>query len=688
MRPALIHPELTLSLSPPRLRALLAKFGAPAGIGKTSAPSKLVRALYVGDVPEATCDAFATIARFVHGVGQDAILEAAAVTRYTFPARAADEGPADRVAGLLLDAGPALAVLRRATIRLDRLLVTIPSYELVGTPCSVPATIHLEKTLRAELADSLRDFWTVIDADGRLHAAIFYDAPPNLDLTWEDGAPVRRLAQSLRVAIVRVDPTLGRFFLTTARPQHLVPLARAFGAALYGDAAFFGLGPSMSFKKLLELGQAGFAALPLPEGVESWDIVGCQWMKGDGTRHEARGPDALGALEKDLHVAGGYFSRITLRVVVRESQTPVDVFMQLPHTLTVSDLRHEVVARSAVAAIDGFRVGVLSDDAHTLAPWVHPEWRWREVLGDGAFDELVKRKVLIRVKTGALGSKDARTLARAMRVTKVPGERGVSYATPEDFSLPARDVCDDETEMWQLAEEHLKKGMRAGLGLTAVAKQQEIEGVVDLGHLVGKSGRVRVLYTMGKPPKRLVRDVRDACKLGTLPLYLVPEGRRLAEASVHQVELTLLEQFGLGDMTAVLRRIVEEMGLEEEVAIAGEGKDAGAEMRAELVYDRGVGRLWLTGVALDALPDLARRMLVFLVENEPKVVSVRELGNAMSPATLNPDVMVRQTRQSLTRWIAACFAAAGKPVPEGVLARLIVKEGKGGYRLGVTVAVR
>jgi hypothetical protein len=684
MRPALVHPELTLSLSPTRLRAIFAKLGAPSALGKASAPWKIARALFTGELAHATKDAFATIARFSHDAGRDAILEAADVVGYAVHPLAVKEGPADLAASLVLDRDEAasLAVLRRATIRIDRLHVPVPSYDLAGVPRAFAARFDLEAKLRLELGEDLRDAWSVVDDDGCLHAVIFYDAPPSLALAWEDGAVVRKAARSLRADIVRVDPNVGRFSLTTARPRHLVSLARAFGAALYADTGFFGLGPSMSFKKLLELGRAGFAELALPDGLESWDIVGCQWMKGDGSRHETRGPDALGALERNAHVAGGYFSRITMRITPRGSQTPVDVFMQLPHMLTVSDPRHEANAREAVFAIDGFRTGALADDAHTLAPWVHPEWRWREVVGDAAFEALLTKKLLVRVKTSAVASKDARTLARAVRVTQIPGERGTSYATPEDWSLPARDVRDDETEMWELTSDRVNDVMRAGLGLTPIAKPQAIDGVVDLGHLDAKSGRVRIVYAMQKPPKRLARDVRDACKLGTQPLYLVPEGRRLTEASVHQVELTLLEQFGLGDMKDVLRRIVQEVGLEEEIAI-----EARTEMRAELTYERSVDRLWLSGVALDALPDLARRMLVFLIESAPKVVSVRELGHAMSSATMNPDVMVRKTRRGLRRWIEQCFVAVGKALPKDAVERVIVKEGRGGYRLGVTFAI-
>ena len=68
-------------------------------------------------------------------------------------------------------------------------------------------------------------------------------------------------------------------------------------------------------------------------------------------------------------------------------------------------------------------------------------------------------------------------------------------------------------------------------------------------------------------------------------------------------------------------------------------------------------------------------------------MSVHELGGAMSPTTLNPDVMVRQTRKELARWVEDCLRAAGRKVDAGVLARLVIKEGRGNYRLGIAARV-
>ncbi len=695
--PALIHPETSLALSPARLRALLAATGAARAVARKE-PLDIARHLFEGEHPSEVIAAFAAVERFTQGEGPSALDEGARLAGYAVPASASAEGPADVAADVVLaarakgEAGAAARkALARAHVRMDRFLVARPSYELVGDAGATArpfrdAARELERLLVAWQKGSFRALWLAEGDDGRLHAAVLYVAPPAPVLAWPPdakgraSAPSRVLTPRVLADIVRIDRAEARFLATPAREPHLSPLARAFGGALYADVNHYGLRPSFSFKTIQALGAAGFARHPRPPGVRAWSIVGCQWDSGREERIEARSDDALASLEARTAVHGGYFPRLTLRVEPeakgKEKTAPVDLFLQLPHLVTVSRPRHEALARAAAKALGVFDPGALPDDVRTLAPWVHFEWRWREVLGDDAFELLMRTKIIARVKAKkGVGSPEHRWLGSSVKLTPLAGE-DIELATPLDFSLPAFEVEPGEAHAWRLDDAALARHLGAVMGLRP-GSQGSVPGVLALGALVVKSGRAQVYYAAAPPPPGVVASIRAACKLGTTPVVCVPRGKRLPDEGLAQVEMDLHEQFGVAGTTGLVTgRMATALGVEDEV----EAWRLAAPEEA-LVLDRKKKKAWLVGVEL-LLVEGTYRLLERLVIEAGRVVDVRTLGEYISAAASDSDVVVRKRRVRLMAQIAKSFAEARRLLPKEA-ELLVLIEGRGGYRLGV-----
>ena len=716
MGPALVHPEIALALSPERLRALMGP-GARGALA-SKAPLEIARQLFAFALADDLVARFRTVERLANGFGPEALVECARIAGLALDPRAIREGAADVAADVVLasctkSAGRARGeraarTLARARIRLDRFFLPRSSYELVGVVTApAPAApndardhardhatddeARLAGRLRDWLGDAYRALFLVEDDRQRLHAAVLYEAPPIALIAWprdsrgRAGAPHRVAHAPLLADIVRIDRAAKRILVTPAREAHLLPLARAFGVALHGDAAHYSERPSFSFKTLQAMGAAGFARHPRPLGVAAWAVIGCQWDSGREERIEVRSDDALSSLEAQTRLDGGYYPRVTLRV---ECDAPadaspsargvVDLFVQLPHRITVSDPALEDVARRAASSLGILEPGALPDDLATLAPWVHFEWRWREAFGDAAFAALVKRKILTRARAGkGVASTAHRPLGSSVKLTRVPGE-DLHFATPLDFSVPAFDAREDATEAWRLDEDALARHLRAVMGLRPPSGTR-VEGVMDLGTLVVKSGRARVFYAATRPRKGLVAAMRAACKLGVTPLVCVPRGRRLEGEGLVQVELDLHEQIGVAATTALVTgRIASALGVGDEI-----DPWRLAEPDEALVLDRRTKRAWLTGVLLVHLAEGAYRLLERLAIEGGGAVGVKELGAYVSGAASDVDVVVRKARARLPQQVARSFAAAGVVLPEGLVETLAVIDGRGEYRLGV-----
>jgi hypothetical protein len=639
-------PEIVRCLSAPVLRALLDAFGAPAS--PKNAAVDVARALFEESAPAKLARAAPLLARLGTRSGLRAIVEAARAVRDARADAWSATEPVDVVATLLVEGATAKGRARRAAkrlldlalLRVERELPERATYELLaGRPLAHEDVV---RALRKALGRALREAWHHVGADGALRVALF-------------------MAQG-HVDLVRVSPDGARVAVTPAIPEQLSAYVHALGLSMR---------PSLTLKLLHDLDAAALARVALPPGVRSISVVALRWRFPNGARIEIRAEDAL-AIAQALGAAGaGYVDRATIRV--ETDDRAADAFLQLPHRVEIADRAREPVVRAAIAALGVFEPGARPDDARSLAPYEHPEWRWRGVVGDEGFARLVARGLLARVTVAHVATEDMRMHGASYVVRRVPGGGG-EYALAEDRAYGARVVAPEDRVAWRLDRDALAGAMRADLGAApaAAASAIAVDGVLDLGVVALASGKLRFAFAMAAPPRGWLASVRRACGIGVTPVVLVPRGHAAGIDGVAVVELDVPEQLGVAGAGRALGRAAEALGVPHEV-------ERWRTCEEDMVIDAAAETVWIAGTAV-ALSDNAYRLLVLLAR-AGRVVATKALGARIS-ASGYPDEVARRAKRQLEKDAGAALAARGVAWP---VERLVVAEGKKGYRLGVAV---
>ncbi len=265
--------------------------------------------------------------------------------------------------------------------------------------------------------------------DGVLHAAILHRGAAAFSVTDEDDRVRARTQRSTVCDLVRWDAVNGRASFSLAIPLFLVEWRDALAAAAGVPLRVEDL--PWTLKLLHERGSAVFAKTKLPPGVLSVEVVACEL--DDGTRLGARGAKALDALHARFG-HGGYIWRATFRFVIAGAPRPVDATIELPNKLLLSEPRWEPVIRAAFQALGLTEPGVLADDLASLAPFVHPEWRWVSLLGRTALDRARAEKVPVR--RTLTGQGEPRAIGSGGRCTRRTISKGRRTSTPSPTTPP------------------------------------------------------------------------------------------------------------------------------------------------------------------------------------------------------------------------------------------------------------
>jgi len=714
MRLSLLSPELVLAADPKLLRALLASCGGRRLAALVSTRrATTARELWGRHVHTEVAEVFDELARWATPNGRDALVEAARDARVDHAGWEQME-PVDLAAKILTDrARQTRGLPWRARLRLARLPHERPTYELRGVE---PRRIAEER--RDALAAGLRgvasgwsEAWIVHDDEsGDVHGVLLYGAreAPRADAFW-------------------LRPSEARLAVTTARPQRLEAYGAAWGRALYEDEGFFLRAPSLTLKPLQALGAAGLAAAKLPAEVKRARVVECQLDTGETDRIEARGPNALARLEPLLR-AGGHPTRATVRFDIEDEDRPVDALLQLPHRIDVgwggvagAGARGPRLAREALAALGLLSPGTMADDVTTLLPLVHPEWRWRELVGDAGLEAMQGAGVLERVAGRATRRASAPNLRWMGRnAIAFPLFRNVPwrephpessehtkdiwrkwekvgqelarqtwyYVVPDDWSIQAVAVSQDEMDMLRLSVGALMRKGRREMGLERGERPKLPKGVLWVGDLRLEQGVVRVFYVVRAAPSEadrltLGRAITKATGFGRA-VALVPAGRKLGGGFV-ELELTVAEQLGAASWRSKMREAVMALGLEDQVPAP-----LLAPQDARLVLDPRCERAVLDGVTLEAMGESGYRLLLALAQRGPgaEPAPTRVTDRAISGARLTEGA-TRNAVWRMPRWIEKSFEAVGKPVPDDVKRDGLVRATgrKGGWTLTVKAHV-
>ena len=679
-----VPPRLSLSIARPRFASLLAAFDVtlPADV-LDGPPLAFARALWGLRASDRFADAIDLLDLFACDAGSSAIRDAARAAARTLPRHLP---PADLAAVLLTRAAVGDeydGVLERALHAFARIVTRSFAFELVASsPRAAADPAQFEHAIAELLQRDLVAVWHAIDARGSLHVAVVRRGHARATFGGAGASLDRHARRERSVDVVRVDVAEGRIVVCTDEPSLERAYAAAAGSALFGDAAFFADTPSYSLKSLVALGHEALAARRFP-GVSRVRIVDIAWDDGAGVTHTAHGSDALAAFEKLGGAGGGYVTAALFRLDVPNVARPVDVAVRLPDRAHYRTPRHEPLARAALDALGVFAPGTLPDDAYTLAPWIHAEWRWRKVLGEERFERLRAAGVLVPAKTRMVGGPEMGKYGWSYVSFDLQHEPGKKYAVAMDPALRSRDLEPDELRMWSLDRAAVARALARDLGTEPAEPDPAVaDRALDLGVVHGEeiSLRVFALLRSPGPAARALSLAMDRAAGASHVVVLLPEGRTLGSGV--EIGLTLPELFGDSVIAAkVFAGVEKKKGLKRAVVPAC--KLVAADVR--FVGEERTGRIWLDCHEL-VLPDGARKLLLGTARGGGSPVPSTTLAQQMSP-NRRDDAVVRQTAVRLAVWIAESFAARGLKAPPDA-ATLVEYVPKKGWRMTVKCEVR
>jgi hypothetical protein len=363
----------------------------------------------------------------------------------------------------------------------------------------------------------------------------------------------------------------------------------------------------------------------------------------------------------------------------------------------------------------------MPDDVTTLLPLVHPEWRWRELVGAEGLDAMLDAGVLEEVAGVAtrraagpsmrwvgrsaiafplfrpsrpIGAPDpdapkyARDFVRAFqRANEELGRLTAYYVVPDDWSIRAVTVSQDEMEMLRLSLGALLRKGRREMGLERGERPKLPKGVLWVGELRIEQGVARVFYVVRAAPSEadraaIGRAITKATGFGRAAA-LVPAGRKLGRDFV-ELELTVAEQLGAASWRSKMRDAAKALGIEDQVPA-----QLLAPEDARLVVDPRRERAVLDGVTLEAMGESGYRLLLALAQRgdsaEPVPTGVTD--RAISGAR-ESDGAPRNAVWRMPGWLERSFAAVGKAVPDDVKREGLVRAtGRKGWTLTVKAHV-
>jgi hypothetical protein len=678
-------PSVALATSAPALRALLSAYRAPRVLLSLAAKGglPLARALFGLSCDEPLASALDLFARFATPMGKRALLDACLVRDVSVGAL--EEGPPEELAAHVVTRAAkdarAKGVLVRGQLALAELGDARLAFEYLGRePRRAAAIPRAMEALRGSLGrwSTWSEVWIREGERGELRVAILLadDAATTLHVDPKRG-PQARPHAPLRVERIRLDPSAARVTIDTDHPQDSLPVADAVGRAFFAESSFFSDRPAFTTRPLEALGTSGLAQARLPAPLTRVRVVACtKELVGEG-RRSATGSGALAQLEERGDGAGGYLPEVTLRFDVAGEPMPVDVHVQLPRRFACSAPRWEPLVREAMAQLGMMAPGALVDDAWSLFPVRHPAWRLGAVLGDHEVSQLLEARALKRRVSRNVTSPDLRAQGSNLLTFAVPGEPGVSYAIPSDPSVKPRDVTERDREVLELDPAALAKLRAREMGLEGAPKVGEGGAWLVHGTLPAGGASLAFVSLLRAPAsatekKTLARRIA-AEVFPAHAVLLVPEGRAL-DSGLLEVSYRGLVEGG----KELVARAVHAARLVDDV-------DGWRMTDAKLVVYRAKKRVWFHRTLMD-LPESGYVMVEGLAVRPKGSAPSRDLCALLSPRRQDLQA-ARATRPKIVKWMAARLKAAGTKVPDAEIERVIVRDGKASYRLGVTFQV-
>jgi hypothetical protein len=260
---------------------------------------------------------------------------------------------------------------------------------------------------------------------------------------------------------------------------------------------------------------------------------------------------------------------------------------------------------------------------------------------------------------------------------------GGKYAVPLDPALPARDLDPDETRMWRLDLDAVRRTLAADLQTEPAPPEPLLEGrALDLGLARGVGIDLRILALLRSPGTH-AREIVDAMVRAAGRAHLVvllPDGRTFGAGL--DVPLSIAELFGGVSCAAkVIERVAEKKNLPR--GFAGLWRLAGPGVR--FIADEETLACCFDGHTLE-IPETGRRVLIAIGKGGGEPVRSAVVGGIVAPRRVD-DGAVRQTVRKLGAWIRGSFQRAGVQPPKDADA-LVEWVTNRGWRMTVKSEVR
>jgi hypothetical protein len=677
-----LPPDLALELSPSSVEELLARFAPNTVTLDAGDPLSVAEALSYRLVSARFARALADVTRLATPVGYAALLELLAgslAPGRALPSVSAVDLAARVVCGRGLKKSVARSIVKRALIRVARHFAPRPWRTLVWPKRSMPERLGaIVDAGRAVHGAAFVRGWIASCEGGVARVTVVYEGPPERIVTRDGGHARARTVRRLACDVVRWDSRDGRVSFSLARPEMLAEWASAIAATVGDGAESFADQPAYTFKMLHERGAAWLAAVPLPAGVKNLRVVACE--VDDGKRVRVRSDAALADVHEATGRARGYARLVTIRFDVAGHSEPVDVTIELPWKVTLSDARFEEEARRVMDALAMHEPGRIPDDVPSLAP-AQSEWRWADLVGAEAFARAVERRTLARVRGRHPSGREHRRWGTLLRAFDVPGE-DAAYVVGEDVAIRAFDARPEALVWYAIDWSRAAEALRGQMGFAPVRVTGAPEGFVPIGE-IGPAGKtvIALLVTRAVAESEVVgllRQLRHACGRAT-PVLVVARGRSLGGA-LAEVEVEPAEQLGVGDAAWVGAKIAEQHGCDDDIEPRRHATED-----APLVLSVKRGEAWYRSVKL-LLTDNQLAILFALARAKGWMKSV-DLGRKVAPGAELPDQIVRKARMNLQKRLERSFREAGEEMPAGLADELVRWDRVQGYRLGVGAVV-
>ncbi len=693
---AALSAEAIYSIRISSWQALFAVFGLPPGVTRaTSSHAAIAAAIASSDLPAALARALHLVAAFAIPAGRVEIENAASALGYAKRLPPATS-PADLMAALVTAAQSddvIAAIVEAAKIirgrsfppRLTNVHLGAPGVDAaIGDPWQY--TDPMKRAVGAWCAETGRGSVIDVVAHGDLRRAV-------LDIIHEDreetiltrapdaaAAPIAttiaRPVRSHRV-VYESEGERGLLWITTDVPDALMPLARIAGDVLFGDSRHFLRESPYTLWPLQNRGKDALELPSLAADLASVRAISGTWHSGKKHAMTPRGKDFFEALARyKIRIDGGRLDAITLRAERRKHDggpPQFDVTLRPPHLLTCSEPELAPLMNEMLDAARITRPEAPLIDFFSRQPWIHPRAPWIESEGEGAFEALVARGILVADRSNrAVAHPEYPYAGRLFSAYELSDGRFLAVSA--DVPIAPFVVDAEELVVYRLAFEKLAALVAEALGLGGPAITLDDDGVLFCGRR--EIGPTYVLLFLLTRPIRPATVERLRTIAGHGHAVLITPRARMTEGGLRQIAMPPL----IGPWRPLLAEIVRALDVASVVDTL-----LYAPADARVVIHRATTRGWIDGTLCDQLSESHLRLFELLALHPGQRVHTKDLAEHITQGSGNADTTYK-TIKSLWEAVRRSFKAQKKKPPKD-LEKFIEMPKHGCYRLSVIAFV-